>query len=217
MAVLLQGASASPFVRKVRVALAEKGIPYDLDPIVPFNVSPEYKKRSPLGKIPCLTPKEGVHIPDSSVIIAYLERTHPAKPLYPENPEDFARALFLEEYGDSALVQALAVPFFQRIIAPMFLNQKTDDAAIKTALETTAPPLLAWLDEQIGKKKFFVADRLTIADIAIASPFVNFMHSGENLDAKKYPNLARFVAEMHERPSFKACIDEERALFGRAA
>jgi glutathione S-transferase len=217
MGAILHGASASPFVRKVRVALAEKGIPYEHDPVVPFNISADYRKKSPLGKIPCFTPKEGVHIPDSSVIIAYLERTHPAKPLYPENPEQFARALFLEEYADSALVQALAVPFFQRIIAPLFLNQKTDDAAIKTALETTAPPLLAWLEEQLGTKKFFVADRLTIADIALASPFVNFMHAGEAIDAKKYPNLARFLADMHERPSFKTCIDEERALFGRAA
>jgi glutathione S-transferase len=217
MGAILHGAGPSPFVRKVRVALAEKGIPYEHDPVVPFNVSAEYKKKSPLGKIPCFTPKEGVHIPDSSVIIAYLERTHPAKPLYPENPEQFARALFLEEYADSALVQALAVPFFQRIIAPMFLNQKTDDAAIATALETALPPLLAWLEEQLGSKKYFVADRLTIADIAIASPFVNFMHAGESIDAKKYPNLARFLADMHERPSFKACIDEERKLFGRAA
>ena len=115
---VLHGASASPFVRKVRVALQEKGIAYELDPILPFNVSDEYKKMSPLGKIPCYTPKEGVNIPDSSVIVAYLERTNKNNPLYPENAEDFARALFLEEYGDSALVAALGTVFFQRIVGP---------------------------------------------------------------------------------------------------
>lgn len=214
---VLHGASASPFVRKVRVALREKGIAYELDPILPFNVSDEYKKMSPLGKIPCYTPKEGVNIPDSSVIVAYLERTNRSNPLYPENPEDYARALFLEEYGDSVLVAAVGTVFFQRIVGPTFLGQKTDDAAIAAALEKQLPPLLSWLDEQIKGKEFFVGNRLTIADIAIASPFVNFMHAGERIDAATYPNLAAFLDRMLSRPSFKELIAEEKALFGQAA
>lgn len=183
---ILHGVSASPFVRKVRVALQEKRIPYELDPVMPFNPSPEYKRISPLGKVPCYSPKPGVDIPDSSVIIAYLERTNTTNPLYPENPEDFARALFIEEYGDSALVAAVGTVFFQRIVGPRFMGQTTDEAAIKTALEVTLPPLLAWLDEQIKGKEFFVGNKLTVADIAIASPFVNFMHAGERVDAAKY-------------------------------
>ena len=214
---VLHGASASPFVRKVRVALKEKGIAYELDPILPFNVSDEYKRMSPLGKIPCYTPKDGVHIPDSSVIIAYLERTNPRNSLYPENAEDYARALFLEEYGDSVLVAAVGTVFFQRIVAPTFLGQPTDDAAIANAIEKQLPPLLAWLDEQIKGKEFFVGNRLSIADIAIASPFVNFMHAGEKIDAAKYPNIAAFLDRMHSRASFKELIAEEKQLFGQAA
>jgi glutathione S-transferase len=209
---VLHGVSASPFVRKVRVALAEKGIDYELDPVLPFGVSAEYKKMSPLGKVPCYTPKDGVHIPDSSVIVAYLERTSPNNPLYPENPEDFARALFLEEYADSALTPALGTIFFQRIVAPM-IGQQTDEAAIATALETTIPPLLSWLDDQIAGKEFFVGNRLSIADIAIASPFVNFMHGGGTVDAAAYPNVTAFLERMHGRPSFKAFIAEEKAMF----
>lgn len=214
---VLHGAGLSPFVRKVRVAMAEKGIKYELDPIVPFGVSDEYKKKSPLGKIPCYTPKDGVHIPDSSVIIAYLERTNKQNSLYPENAEDFARALFFEEYADSALVAGLGVPFFQRVVAPAFLKQNTDEALVTNAIEVVLPPLFAWLNEQIGNRKFLVGDRLTIADIAVASPFVNFMHAGESVDAAKYPNLARYLGEIHARPSFKALIDEDKAFFNRAA
>jgi len=214
---VLHGVSASPFVRKVRVALQEKEIPYELDPVMPFNVSPEYKKISPLGKVPCYSPKPGVDIPDSSVIVAYLEKTNGNNSLYPENPEDYARALFIEEYGDSALVSAVGAVFFNRIVGPMFMGQPTDEAAIRTALEQTLPPLLAWLDEQIKGKEFFVGNKLSVADIAIASPFVNFMHAGEKVDAVKYPNLAAFLERMHNRPSFKSLIEEERALFGQAA
>ena len=90
----LYGISASPFVRKVRVALAEKGIAYEHDPVVPMNVSAEYKKISPLGKVPAY--KDGDRtLADSSVICAYLERVHPSPPLYPQGPEDYARAQIL--------------------------------------------------------------------------------------------------------------------------
>lgn len=212
---VLHGVGASPFVRKVRVALAEKGIPYELDPVMPFGQTAEYKKKSPLGKVPCYTPRDGVHIPDSSVIVAYLERTHPQHPLYPENPEDFARALFLEEFADSALATALGTVFFNRIVAPM-IGQQTDETAIANAMNNVIPPLLAWLEEELGSKQYFVGDRLTIADIAVATHFVNFQHAGGSFDAGVYPNLAAFLERMHGRPSFAPLIEEERALFGRA-
>jgi glutathione S-transferase len=211
---VLHGAIVSPFVRKVRVALAEKGIEYDSDPVMPFGVSDEYKKMSPLGKIPCYTPHDGCHIPDSSVIIAYLERKHSDKPLYPSNPEEFARALFFEEYGDSVLVGALGTVFFNRIVGPMFLDQKPDEAAIKNALENELPPLLEWLEEQIGDNEFLVGDTFSIADIGVTSPFVNFSHAGESIDASKYPKLAAYLERNLARPSFKACVDEEKAMFG---
>jgi glutathione S-transferase len=210
---VLHGAIVSPFVRKVRVALAEKGIAYDSDPVVPFGVSDEYKKMSPLGKIPCYTPHEGCHIPDSSVIIAYLERKHSDKPLYPSNPEDFARALFFEEYGDSVLVGALGTVFFNRIVGPMFLDQQPDEAAIKNAIENELPPLLEWLEEQIGDNEFLVGDKFSVADIGITSPFVNFGLAGESIDATKYPKLAAYLERNLARPSFKACVDEEKAMF----
>jgi len=209
----LHGAGLSPFVRKVRIALKEKGIAYDLDPVVPFNVSAEFKKMSPLGKIPVYTPKPGVHIPDSSVIIAYLERTQPKPALYPDNPEDMARALFLEEYGDSGIVAAGGPVFFQRIIGPRMMGQPTDEALVRDCLENKLPPLLAWLEEQVDGNEFLVGKAFSVADIGITSPFINLMHAGERVDNGRYPNLARYIDRMSERPSIKELIQEERAFF----
>jgi glutathione S-transferase len=214
---VLHGVNASPFVRKARIALKEKGIDYELDPVMPMNVSDDYKKISPLGKVPCYTPKEGVNIPDSTVIIAYLERVKPKPALYPEDPVDFARALFLEEYGDSALVTQCGAVFFNRIVGPMFLGQAGDEAAIKTALEVGLPPICAWLDEQAKGKQFLVGDKFSVADIGITSPFVNLMHAGEHVDASKYPNLAKYLAGTFERPSIKELIDEEKGFFQSAS
>src|SRR5512135_405096 len=96
------GVNASPFVRKVRVALAEKGIAYDLDPVIPVNVSAEFKRISPLGKVPAFRDGDRT-LSDSSIICAYLERVHPEPPLYPSDAYEYARALWFEEYGDGGL------------------------------------------------------------------------------------------------------------------
>jgi len=214
---IVHGINLSPFVRKVRIALKEKGIDYTLDPVIPLNVSAEYKKISPLGKVPVYTTSDGHHIPDSSVIIAYLERTKPQPALYPSNDAEFARALFLEEYADSVLANAAGTVFFQRIVAPRFLGQPTDQAAVEQAITETLPPLLAYLDSQIDGREFFAGNAFSVADIGVVSPLVNFAHAGERVDAARYPNLAGFVARMLERASIKELIAEEKASFPQAA
>jgi glutathione S-transferase len=212
----LYGVNASPFVRKVRVALAEKGIAYDLDPIVPINVSDEFKKISPLGKIPAYRDGD-VTLSDSSVIVAYLERVQPEPALYPSDPYEYARALWFEEYGDSALV-AIAGPkiFFQKIVGPMFMNQPTDEKIVETAINEELPPLLAYLESQLGGD-WIVGKKFSVGDIGLATQFVNLRHCGVHVDAGRYPKLARWVERVHNRPSFKACIDEESAQFSLGA
>jgi len=55
---------------------------------------------NPLGKIPILE-HEDLVVPDSSVIVAYIERLYPTPALYPEDPKEMARALFYQEFGES--------------------------------------------------------------------------------------------------------------------
>lgn len=208
------GASASPFVRKVRVLLAEKGVPYEREDVIPINVTPEYRKISPLGKIPALRDGDRT-LADSSVICAYLERTHPEPALYPTDPYDHARALWFEEYGDSALV-AVAGPkiFFQKIIAPLFFQRPTDEAVVQKAIDEELPPLFDYLESQLGSAPALIGGRFSIGDIGICTQFVNLRHAGVPIDTTRWPKLARYVAAVHERPSFKALIAEERTSFG---
>jgi glutathione S-transferase len=210
------GASVSPFVRKVRAFLAEKGIAYDLDPVIPFNVSPEFKKISPLGRIPAF--RDGsVTLCDSSVICAYVERTHPEPALYPADAYEYARALWFEEFADGGLTPTLGKVFFQKIIAPRFFKQAPDETIIRKVLDEEAPPLLDYLEGQLGAAPMIVGTHFSIGDIGLASPFVNFRHAGHGVDAARWPKLARYVAGIHARPSFKALIEEEATAFGAAA
>ena len=126
----LYGVGGSPFVRKVRVVCAEKNIPYDHEPVFPGQVD---RKISPLGKVPGWNDERGP-LSDSSIICAYLERTRPEPALYPRDPYEYARALWFEEYGDSALLQVFGPKiFFKKIIGPRFMGQQFDPAEIQKA------------------------------------------------------------------------------------
>ena len=75
------------------------------------------------------------------------------------------------------------------------------------------PPLCAYLESQL-QGEFLAGNQLSIGDIAVCSQFVNLFHAGVTIDTQKFPKLARYVARIHERPSFKKCIEEEKATFG---
>jgi glutathione S-transferase len=210
------GIAISPFVRKVRVALAEKGIAYDHDPVIPVNVSPEYRKISPLGKVPAYRDGDKT-LADSSVILAYIERVHPNPPLVPSDPYDYARALWFEEYADGGLVP-IAGPkvFFQRVVNPLFFKQKTDEEIVRKAVEEELPPMFDYLESQLAPgAKTLVGSQFTVGDIGVASVFVNLFHAGCTVDTKRWPKLAAYLAAVHERPSFKTLIGEERAMLGK--
>lgn len=70
-------------------------------------------------------------------------------------------------------------------------------------------PLFTYLDAQIGGNDFMVGNAFSVADISIGTMFVNFVHTGEMLDAGRWPKLAAYVKRLHARPSFKAMLDEE--------
>lgn len=211
------GANASPFVRKVRVALVEKGIDYELEPIIPINVSAEFKRISPLGKIPVLQHGERT-LPDSSVICAYLERVQPAPALYPSDPYDYGRALWFEEYADTALVTTFGGKiFFPLVIAPRFLDRKPDMAAVQKAVDEDLPPLFGYLESQLATDGWLAGRTFSVGDIGVGSQFVNLRHAGFGVDAARWPELARYIDRLHGRPSFKQLIDEETAAFTQAA
>ena len=204
----LHGVAGSPFVRKVRVALGEKGVDYEHVPVMPFAQTPEYFAISPLGKVPCYE-DQGTAIPDSSVIIDYLEQVHPKPALYPSDPVDRAKALFLEEYADTKLVEVLLTVFRERFVNKNFFQKEPDEAVVKEALEVKMPPVLDYLEAQLGDKPFLVGGQFSIADIAVTSPFVNFAMADETVDAARWARLAEYVQRIHARPVYKAVIEGE--------
>jgi glutathione S-transferase len=218
MALIVYGSNVSPFVRKVRVALAEKGIDYTLEQVNPFVPPPEFLAISPLKRIPVLRDTdlpEPNTLPDSSIICDYLEHKFPAHPIYPADPFQRAKALWYEEYADSAMATNIGTGlFFERIVKKMMRGQ-TDEAVCQKTLTEKLPPLFDHLEFEVAGKEFLAGGAFSIADIGMGTVFVNFRHAGEAVDAKRWPKLAAYIERIHARPSFKAVIDEESPLVNR--
>lgn len=221
MSLVLLGGSVSPFVRKVRVFLVEKGLEFQHEQVNPYAPPEGYRDISPLGKIPAL--KDGDRaLCDSSVICAYLEKKHPKPALYPNDPYDYARALWIEEFMDGGVMPVTgANVFFPLVLKPLFGGKAEPDAADVANAEQTwnekVTPLLAYLEKQLGDGEWFVGPSLTIADISVASILANSRHAGFAPDRKRFPKLRAFLDRTWSRPSFKQSLDEEAPVFGKRA
>jgi glutathione S-transferase len=79
-------------------------------------------------------------------------------------------------------------------------------------IDEVQPTVFDYLEGEIGDGEYLVGGQFSLADIATASPFVNMQHGGETVDAGRFPKLAAYVERIHARPSFKALIEEEKAM-----
>jgi len=202
----LYGVKGSPFVRKALVALEEKGLPYQLETMVSVTPKPpELLALHPLGKIPVLRDGEVV-VPDSSVICAYLEKKFPSPALYPDDPAELAKALFLEEYADTRMFEVLGPILFERVVKRFVMKQEPDEARVAKGLERELPPVLDYVEAQLSSDRETVLARFGIADAALGAQLGTLTLSGIEIDAKHWPRTARYYGALQARPSFKTAM-----------
>ena len=213
--MILYGSSMSPFVRKVLVYGAEKGMAFDLQPSGFPNPTAEFLEVSPAGKMPAL--RDGDYLlADSSAIIHYLEAKQPDPPLIPADARRRGKTIWFEEYADTILFACGAKIFFNRIVAPRFMGRPGDDAVADAAERDDLPPILAYLETVVPDAGgYLVGDGLTLADIAIAGPFANLRHCGITIDRGRHPRSAAFVERILARPSFTQWVERETAMLAR--
>ena len=215
--MILYGSSMSPFVRKVLAFAAEKGVELEHKPLGLGSEEPEFRAASPFGKIPGFTDGD-FSICDSSAIVTYLEAKYPEPALLPAEPQARARTVWYEEFADTILMGCGSKIFFNRVVAPRFLGRPGDAAAADKAEQQELPPILDYLEGVVPDAGgFLVGDAITLADIAVASPFANLRHLSVAIDPERYPTLTRYVERMLERPSFKQWVDRETAFLAQAA
>jgi glutathione S-transferase len=211
---ILYGSTMSPFVRKVAAFAAEKGIDFELKATTLGDPDPEFRAASPFRKMPALVDGD-YRLADSSAIIHYLEAKYPEPELIPADPELRGRTIWFEEFADTILFACGAKMFFNRVVAPRFLGRDGDLAVADAAERDELPPILDYLEGVVPDSGYLVGDRLTLADIAVASPFANFRHCNAVIDEDRYPRLTRYAASILARPSFALHVERETAFLER--
>ncbi len=196
----LIGSLTSPYVRKVRIVMAEKKLDYRLE-LEDVWKSDAIAKSNPLGKVPCLVMDAGEALFDSRVIVEFLDTRSPVSRLIPEGSRERTEVRTWEALADGAI-----------------------DAAILARLEQTWPGRSAeqrspaWAERQLGKvqaalqaSSAALADKpwcapgnhMTLADIAVGCMlgYLDFRFP-EIAWRRAHPNLARLSEKLGSRPSF---------------
>ena len=196
--IRLVGSLTSPYVRKVRIVMAEKRIEYHLDLEDVWAPGTSIQEANPLGKVPCLIMEDGGAVFDSRVIAEYLDTVTPVAKLLPATGRERAEVRTWEALGDGML-----------------------DAAILVRLEQTQRPAeqqsQKWIDRQMGKVRAGLAAMsrglaekpwcnghgYTLADIAVGCTLGYLDFRFPHIDWRtQYPNLARHYAKLAARPAF---------------
>lgn len=213
--MILYGSSLSPYVRKVLAVAAEKGIELDLQPTGMPNYSPEYLEASPFKKMPAF--RDGDYtLADSSAIVHYLEAKHPDPLMIPLDPKLRGKTIWFEEFADTVLVACGAKIFFNLIVAPRFLGMPGDPEAARQAELNDLPPILDYLERTVPDDGgYLVGDGLTLADLAVASPFANFRHTSTRVCPDRYPRTVAYVDRILARPSLAPWIEREAAFLAK--
>lgn len=213
MSLILYGAILSPYVRKIRIQLAEQLIAHEFKAQAPFNQPDWFFDISPLGRIPAIKDGE-LALADSSVIGQYLQDSRGGAPLYGDTPERAARVRWLEKYADYELGEpATHGVFFNRLIKPVS-GGHCDDAVVADSLGRL-PALFDYLESQLGDQHYFLGEQFSMADIAVCSQLINLAHAGELIDELRWPNLSSLLSRVTARSSVSSLLPDEHQLVAK--
>ncbi len=206
------GTYLSPYVRKVLIFLEQKGIPYEIDPIVPFFGDDRFSKLSPLRRIPVFIDDE-VTLCDSSVICQYLEEKYPEPALYPKSIVERAQARWLEEFADTRMGEVFIWQLFNQVaIGPNVWGEKINQERLEKTLNQEMPSVLDYLESQLPADGFLFG-ALSIADISIAAFFRNAAFARFKPDPARWPRVAAFVGRVLKLDGFvKLAAFEDRLV-----
>ena len=215
---ILWGVRASPFVRKVQIALKEKNLIYQHNEILPKillaatqqEVPLEFERVSPLGKIPALSIGEFC-VADSAVICAFLDKQYDSgNKIFPENIFSYTRALWFENYADNIFANiAYKKIFAEAVIKPKVLNLEPDSAIINKAWLQELPLCLDYLEKEVDKFEWLAGDQFSIADIALITHFIALHQSGFYIDQPQWKKLSRYISRTLAHPSVSSVILEK--------
>ena len=195
----LIGALTSPYVRKVRIVMAEKRLDYQLELEDVWNRD-TILKSNPLGKVPCLVMEGGVAVFDSRVIVEYVDTLSPVGRLIPERGRERTEVRTWEALADGVLDAAILARLEQTWAGR---SEAQRSAAWVSRQMDKVHASLAAMSQGLGDKPFCSGIHFSLADIATGCAFGYLDFRFAHIDWRsQYPNLEKLDAKLAQRQSF---------------
>ena len=196
----LIGSSSSPYVRKVRVVMAEKKLDYNYVTENVWASDTKISQSNPLGKVPCLIMEGAEALFDSRVIVEYLDTLSQVGKLIPTLGRERAEVKTWEALADGVLDAAVMA----RLEATWDGRGKTQRSQvwIDRQLDKVQASLKA-MGKGLGDKPFCAGIHLSLADIAVGCALGYLGYRFAHIEWRaEYPNLAKLQDKLMLRPSF---------------
>lgn len=200
----------SPYASRVRMAIRKKALSVSIEPPpVPLRTD-EFKALFPLGKLPVLALDDGSHIPDSWVILEYLEDCFTDTPLRPSSPLARAQMQMLARYADTYLGPGALFPLFANMLQPGGLDNAEQKLAPLAVELQRLERLLAELPACEGRDLHIgdMALSTTLAFVLIVAP-----RFGLSEPLGPYPNIQQWWQWVQSDVAVATTLDEMAAAF----
>ncbi len=198
----LIGSVTSPYVRKVRVVLAEKKLDYAFALENVWGADTTISQSNPLGKVPRLVMEDGSALYDSRVIAEYLDTLTPVCKLLPPNGRDRADVKVWEALADGVLDAAILVRL-EKTLRP---QEQQSEAWIDRQMGKVHAGL-AVMSDNLGETPFCRGIHYTLADVAVGCCLGWLSFRFPDIAWRDdYPNLSRLFDKLSERQSFKDSV-----------
>jgi glutathione S-transferase len=199
-AATIIGAPVSPYVRKVLAACEIKGVPYEVDPIVPFFGNDAFSEINPLRRVPVFIDDQ-VSVSDSTVICEYLEERYPEPALLPRQLPERARARWIEEFADTRLGDVFIWRiFYEAVINPFIWQRPREKDKIARTVAEDLPEVMDHL-ERLAPSSGFLFGAVSIADIAVAVMFPNLGWARVVPERERWPHTLAWVERANSLPA----------------
>lgn len=200
--VTVYGNPRSTYCRTVRMALAEKGVPYKLDPLTPHTH--ELLAHNPFGRVPAFSDGP-IDFYETRAILGYIDEAFDGPSLLPQwGASAHARGEQWISLINCHAYDAMVRRYVLQYIFPKGADGQPDRATIDAALPEIATQLRV-LDQAYGERDFLVGNTLSMADLFLA-PIMTYLEMFPESEAllEDCPNIRRGQAVIRARPSYTA-------------
>jgi glutathione S-transferase len=195
----------SPFCRKVRVTLGEKGLPIDLKDERVWERNNAFLTINPAGKVPTLEMEDGAVVADSYAIVEFIEEMAPTPPLLGSTPGERAETRRLSAWFDDKFFNEVTKPLYgEKVLKRLAGDGAPDSGALRAGRANLSQHLeyIAWLCD---RRTWLAGDHFTLADIT-AGAHLSVLDFLGDVPWDRFDGAKLWYQRIKSRPSFRPLL-----------